>query len=128
MSNITPKQSLSKQTISEASAEAESRALDFDPTSRATYIRKNVKEIKKWVENNDTEKDIRERVPDFVEKYPELFKKIINKSDLTPINTMLSMLDRMGSGSISQHQASAIIGKQLVDKYVTPKLNGSGKH
>ena len=38
---------------------------------------------------------------------------------------MLAMLDRMGEGNISQHQASVIIGKKLVDRYVTPQLNGA---
>ena len=36
---------------------------------------------------------------------------------------MLAMLDSMGDGKISQHQASIIVGKNLVDKYVTPQLN-----
>ena len=38
---------------------------------------------------------------------------------------MLEMLDSMGQGTISQHQASVIVGKKLVDRYVTPQLNGS---
>jgi hypothetical protein len=41
---------------------------------------------------------------------------------------MLAMLDRMGEGSLSQHQASIIVGKKLVDRYVTPQLNGNGKN
>ena len=52
------------------------------------------------------------------------FKKIITKQDLAPIQSMLAMLDKMGEGAISQHQASVIIGKKLVDRYVTPQLNG----
>ena len=40
---------------------------------------------------------------------------------------MLAMLDRMGEGNISQHQASIIIGKKLVDKFINPELNGNGK-
>ena len=113
-----------KQTMSEATKEAEERPLDFDPAIRAQYVRQIVTDIQTWMAQGDSEETIRSRVPDFIEKYPELFKKIINKNDLTPINSMLAMLDRMAEGKISQHQASVIIGKKLVDKYITPQLNG----
>ncbi len=115
-----------KQSIAEATAEAEARPLEFDPNVRAQYIRQMLQDIARWMAQGDSESVIRERVPDFIEKYPELFKKIINRADLSPIQSMLSMLDRMGDGSISQHQASMVIGKKLVDKYVTPQLNGTG--
>jgi len=113
-----------RQTIDEATAEAEARALEYDPNSRARYIRTMLQDIALWMTQGDSEEVIKNRVPDFVEKYPELFKKIINKQDLSPIQSMLSMLDRMGEGNMSQHQASVIIGKKLVDRYVTPQLQG----
>lgn len=116
-----------RQTIDEAVAEAEARGLEFDPNSRARYIRSMLQDIALWMSQGDSEEAIRSRVPDFIEKYPELFKKIINRQDLAPIQSMLAMLDKMGEGSLSQHQASVIVGKKLVDRYVTPQLNGNGK-
>ena len=116
-----------RQTIDEAVAEAEARGLEFDPNSRARYIRSVLQDIALWMSQGDSEEAIRSRVPDFIEKYPELFKKIINRQDLAPIQSMLAMLDKMGEGSLSQHQASIIVGKKLVDRYVTPQLNGNGK-
>jgi hypothetical protein len=113
-----------RQTIDEATAEAEARVLEYDPNSRARYIRTMLQDIALWMTQGDSEEIIKNRVPDFVEKYPELFKKIINRQDLSPIQSMLSMLDRMGEGNMSQHQASVIIGKKLVDRYVTPQLQG----
>lgn len=113
-----------RQTIDEATAEAEARVLEYDPNSRARYIRTMLQDIALWMTQGDSEEVIKNRVPDFVEKYPELFKKIINRQDLSPIQSMLSMLDRMGEGNMSQHQASVIIGKKLVDRYVTPQLQG----
>ena len=115
---------LDRQSIEEATAEAEARALEYDPNVRARYIREMLRDIARWMAEGIPEDNIREKVPDFIEKYPELFKKIINKQDLSPIQSMLAMLDRMGEGNISQHQASVIIGKKLVDRYVTPQLNG----
>ena len=113
-----------RQSIAEATAEAEARPIEYDPNVRAQYIRQMLQDIAKWMANGDSEDLIRQRVPDFIEKYPELFKKIITRSDLSPIQSMLAMLDRMGEGAISQHQASVIIGKKLVDRYVTPQLTG----
>ena len=115
-----------RQSITEATREAESRPLDFDPAERASYVRRLVQDIALWMSQGDSEEVIRERVPDFIEKYPELFKKIINRNDLSPIQTMLTMLDRMAEGTMSQHQASVIVGKRLVDRYVTPQLRGNG--
>ena len=116
---------LDRQSIEEATAEAEARALEYDPNVRARYIREMLRDIARWMAEGIPEDTIRDKVPDFIERYPELFKKIINKQDLAPIQSMLAMLDRMGEGNISQHQASIIIGKKLVDRYVTPQLNGA---
>jgi len=121
---------IQRQSMEEATAEAESRALDYDPNVRAQYIRSMLQDIALWMSHGDSEETIKERVPQFIEHYPELFKKIINKQDLAPIQSMLAMLDKMGEGNLSQHQASVIIGKKLVDRYVTPQLdsaNGSKK-
>lgn len=115
-----------RQTISEATAEAEARPLEYDPNERARYVRQHLRDIALWMSQGDSEDSIAQRVPDFVEKYPELFKKIIQKQDLSPIQSMLAMLDRMGEGRLTQHQASIIVGQKLVDRYVTPQLKGNG--
>lgn len=112
--------------MEEATAEAESRSIDYDPIARAKMIREMLRTIPLWIHQGVPEETIRSRVPEFIEAYPELFKKIIQRQDLTPIHSMLAMLDRMGQGNLSQHQASIIVGKKLVDRYVTPQLNGSG--
>lgn len=114
-----------RKSTAEAIAEAESRPLDFDPNIRARYVRQMVQDVARWVTEGQSEETIRQKVPEFADKYPELFKKIVLKQDLSPIQSMLAMLDRMGEGTITQHQASVIIGKKLVDRYVTPQLNGA---
>ena len=130
MSNKKSKQlpEMHKKTMSEEIREAEERPLEFDPNSRARYIRQMLQDIQLWMSQGDSDEVIRSRVPDFIEKYPELFKKIINKNDLTPIQSMLQMLDKMGDGTISQHQASVVIGKKLVDRYITPQLSSPSKN
>lgn len=117
-----------RQSMQEATAEAEARPLDYDPASRAQYIRTMLRDIASWMARGDSEESIREKAKDFIEQYPELFKKIIARQDLSPIQQMLAMLDKMAQGLISQHQASVVVGKKLVDTYVTPTLNGTGAH
>lgn len=117
-----------RKSISEATREAESRALDFDPNERASYVRRMLRDIALWMSQGDSEQVIMERVPDFAEQYPRLFKALINREDLSPIQSMLAMLDKMGEGSLSQHQASVIVGKRLVDRYITPQLKGNGSN
>ena len=121
MSQLPPVQ---KQTIAEATAEAEARELDYDPNVRANYVRNMLQDIALWMSHGDSEETIKQRIPDFVERYSELFKKVINRQDLAPIQSMLGLLDRMGEGNLSQHQASVIVGKKLVDRFVTPQLKG----
>ncbi len=117
---------IERQSYQQAAEEASSRSLDFDPKVRARFIREMLTDIPRWMVQGLTEEQIREKVPEFAEKYPELFTKIIQKQDLSPIQSMLAMLDRMGEGTITQHQASVIIGKKLVDKFVNPQLQGGG--
>jgi len=113
-----------RQTMEEATAEAEARPIEYDPAARAQDIRSMIRDVPKWLAEGQTEEMIKQRVPDFVESYPELFKKLIQQRDMAPIHSMLTMLDRMAEGRLSEHQASVIVGKKLVDRYVTPQLQG----
>jgi hemerythrin-like domain-containing protein len=104
--------------------EAAERQLEYDPKVRANYIRTMVKDITQMMAEGETEESIRNRVPDFVEQYPELFKKMIKKEDITIMYDMLRLLDKMGEGKLSQHTASVAIGQSLVERFVTPQLKG----
>ena len=118
-------QGIDRQSIEEATREAEARSIDFNPRERATAIREMLSVLVPLVRQGKLESELRILHPVMIENYPELFKKIIAKQDLTPLNTMLSMLDKMAEGRISQHEASVIVGQRLVDRFVTPQLKGS---
>jgi hypothetical protein len=119
-----------KQSVEEATREAEAKPLEFAPGARAQYIRDNVKGIMTLVAAGKTGEQIKENKNHaaFAKDYPELFKKILEKQDLSHLGAMLSALDKMESGSLSQHQASILVGQRLVDSFVKPKLNGNGSH
>ena len=106
-------------------SEAAERQLEYDPAVRANYIRTMVKDITQMIMEGDTEESIRKKVPDFIEQYPELFKKMIKKEDITIMYDMLRLLDKMGEGKLSQHTASVAIGQSLVDRFVMPQLKGN---
>jgi hypothetical protein len=107
--------------------EAASRPLEYDPRVRAQYIRSMLQDITQRMGRGESEESIKLMVPDFIEQYPELFKKMMKKDDLTPIYDMLRMLDKMAEGRLSQHEASVVIGKSLVDRFVTPQLQGTSQ-
>jgi hypothetical protein len=43
--------------------------------------------------------------------------------DKKSLQVMLTMLDQMGTGNLTQHQASVIVGQKLADTYIKPNLS-----
>jgi hypothetical protein len=119
-----------KQSIEEATREAESKPIGFAPGARANYIRDMIRDLSAQVAAGKSATDIK-AIPTlgtFAKDYPELFKKVMEKQDLSHLGVMLSALDKMETGSLSQHQASILVGQRLVDKFVKPQLNGTDSH
>jgi len=105
----------------------EEPAIPLDPSvakDRATYIKFNMNKIQSLKTAGKTNEEIQAEVSRFAEDYPSLFKKLINTNDFNEpsLRTMIAMLEKMGSGDISQHQASVIVGQRLHDTYIKPKM------
>jgi hypothetical protein len=66
--------------------------------------------------------EMEEAVPEFSREYTKLFSILVdrNEFDNPSLRTMLAMLDRMGTGEMTQHQASVVIGQRLHDTYIKP--------
>ena len=112
-----------RRNTREAMAEAAARPLDFDPKSRAKYVRDSIAQLEQYQAEGLSVTDIKAKMPTFVRDYKNLFEMVTsptgyNKQDL---KTMLAMLDRMGTGDLTQHQASIIIGKRLAEQYIKPE-------
>jgi len=114
-----------KQSVEEAAAEAAVKPLEFDPRERAALLRSMLSAIPPLVARGTSAAELATLYPKFAEEYPKLLKMMVAKEDLSPINTMLRALDRMGTGSLTQHTASILVGQSLVDTFVKPQLNGS---
>jgi hypothetical protein len=107
----------------------EEPAVPLEPAvakARSSYIRDSLQKIIQLKEEGKTEFEIREheQVGRFATDYPQLFKKVMSEGMNDPsLRTMLAMLERMGSGELTQHQASVIVGQRLHDIYIKPRLD-----
>ncbi len=115
---------MDRRSDAERMAEAANRPLDFQPKERARYVRDTIALIEQYQSEGFTTEQIKEKVPTFVQQYKNLFEMITmpggyNKQSL---KTMLVMLDKMGTGELTQHQASVIVGQRLADTYIKPNL------
>ena len=113
-----------RQSVEESVQEAENRPLSFMPKERLVYIRDTIKSITTRLNSGTHINEITAEHAEFAKGYPGLFKKVVQKEDLGPLKTMFAALEKMGTGDLSQHQASVIVGQKLVDKFVKPQLNG----
>lgn len=106
----------------------EEPAIPLEPaiaSARTAYIRKNLEQIKQLQGQGKSVEEIRTAHTRFSEDYPQIFKMVTKGEsyDESSLRTMLLMLERMGTGEMSQHQASVIVGQRLHDKFIQPALD-----
>ena len=92
--------------------------------ARATYVKAHVEKVKALKETGKTVEEIKAEVSRFAEDYPALFKMLMSSDNFNEasLKTMLALLERMGTGEMSQHQASVVVGQRLHDVYIKPKM------
>lgn len=120
-------QGVDKQSIEEATREAEAKPIAFAPGARANYIKDHVRDIQARMVSGRSDEAIKTEFAAFAKDYPELMKKLLTKADLSHLGIMLNALEKMEAGNLSQHQASVMVGQRLVDKFVKPQLNESSQ-
>jgi len=105
----------------------EEEAIPLEPAvakARSAYIRSMVEKVQTLKAEGKTQDEIQTAVERFAADYPGLFKVVMkSEGNDVSLRTMLTMLDRMGSGELSQHQASVIVGQRLHDIYIKPVVN-----
>jgi hypothetical protein len=115
-----------RQSVEEAIAEANSRRIEYSPAERAADIRRMMETIPLLLSRGISKDALLTAFEKEAKMYPQLFKKIVDGEDLSPIRVMLAMLDKMAEGELNQHQASVIVGEKLLNKYVRPQLDAAG--
>jgi hypothetical protein len=78
------------------------------------------------VQNRESIETIKSAFPEFAEQFPSLLEMLTRPQgfDDASLGMMIKMLDKMGAGQASQHEASIQVGQHLVTKYVKPQVDG----
>ena len=115
-----------RKSAQEAMAESANRPLDFDAEARTIFLRNALQQVRDLQADGRSIDEIRQAIPLFSEKYPELFKKVTNPGeDLTPLLGMLGLLEKIGTGEMTHHNASIMVGQALAVKYMPEHLRGA---
>jgi len=116
--------SVEMRSVSTMTAEAALEPTRFNATERSAYLRLNINQIRSLVHRGQPLEEIKQTYAEFAEQYELVFNMITRPEgfDERALQMMINMLDHMGAGKISQHEASVNVGKILVDKFVTPQL------
>jgi hypothetical protein len=119
---------IDRESISTLSMQALEQPLQFNATERSAFIRSNIKQIRTMLINGHDPETIKSIFPEFAEQYPGLLEMILRPGgfDERSLGLMMNMLDKMGAGQTTQHEASIKVGQHLLDSYVTPDLGPAG--
>jgi hypothetical protein len=117
----------SRESLAEMTAEAEARPLGYNAAARSLNVKQTVDHMLRWKAEGKTPQEIEAMIPTFVQEYPTLFHKVMEPGvDMNMLKSMLALLDRMGQGGMSQHQASIIVGQRLAEKFIRPITGTDG--
>lgn len=117
-----PPTPVERKSAQEALRESEDRPLDFDATERSSFLKTEVNRVIVMKSEGKSEEFIRSAVPEMVERYPELFRKIISGEEITPLLGMIALLDKIGAGEVSHHGASVAVGRALAERYMPENI------
>jgi Rps23 Pro-64 3,4-dihydroxylase Tpa1-like proline 4-hydroxylase len=116
--------SVEMRSLSTMTAEASAETTRFNASERSAYLRLNINQIRSLIHRGTSVEEIKQTYAEFAEQYELVFNMITRPEgyDERALQMMINMLDQMGAGKLSQHEASVNVGKVLVDKFVTPQL------
>ena len=112
-------------SIRDAAREAANQPTRFNATERSAMIRTHVSQIRRMIQEGKTVDQIKLVFPEFAKEYPNLLEMLTRPGgfDERSLSMMITMLDQMGSGRVSQHEASIKVGQHLLNRFVTPQIN-----
>jgi hypothetical protein len=104
-----------------------SAPLEMENEPRSLRVRRMVAEIEEALKT-ETPAQVSSRFSEYQTEFPKIFELLLTRTYRREIlEMMLRNLEKMESGSLSQHNASVAVGGVLVEEYVKPQLNGSKK-
>jgi hypothetical protein len=114
-------------SVKELSKKAETEPTRFNATERSAFIKDHIEKIIKMLNDKHDLDDIKGVFPEFCEQYPNVLEMITRPGgyDRQSLNLMIKMLEKMGKGAASQHEASIQVGQHLLNAYVKPQLDST---
>jgi hypothetical protein len=116
-----------RDSVKNLSEKAANEPTRFNATERSTFVKIHIENISKMLKEKHTLEDIKAVFPEFCEQYPSIFEMITRPTgyDQRSLDLMIKMLEKMGQGLKSQHEASIHVGQHLLDAYVKPQLDST---
>jgi hypothetical protein len=95
--------------------------------TRSEKVRRMVREVEEALQT-ETAAQVTAQFAEFQTQFPKIFEMVLTRTYPRDIlEMMLKQLEKMETGSMSQHNASVAVGGVLVDRFVKPQLEGKGK-
>ena len=116
-----------KDGVKSLSEKAANEPTRFNATERSAFIRDHIEKVSKMLKDRHSVEDVKAVFPEFCEQYPNILEMITRPSgyDKRSLDMMITMLEKMGQGLKSQHEASIHVGQHLLNAYVKPQLDST---
>jgi hypothetical protein len=121
MSNIDP------NSVKKLSEKAATEPTRFNASERSAFVKDHIVKITAMLNSNYSVDDIKAVFPEFCEQYPNILEMITRPGgyDQRSLDIMIKLLEKMGQGIKSQHEASFQVGQHLLNTYVKPQLDST---
>lgn len=100
--------------------------LNDNTVADTSNIENDIDRLKKRVDEMGVNKNVetlKEEFQDFFEKFPTIFNKVVDGTmEMGRLKFMLKMINEIENKKISKHQASIVVGKELVENIVKPQM------
>ena len=101
--------------------------LNDNSVADTTNVIKDVEALKKRLVEmgpNKNEETLKEEFKTLNEGFPTIFSKVVDGSmDMGRLKFMLKMIGEIEKKKISKHDASVVVGKELVENIVKPQMD-----
>lgn len=116
-----------RDSVKNLSEKAANEPTRFNATERSSFVKTHVEKVSKMLKEKHSLDDIKAVFPEFCEQYPNILEMITRPGgyDQRSLDIMIKLLEKMGQGAKSQHEASIQIGQHLLNTYVKPQLDST---
>ena len=127
INHILGQMNFDKDGVKSLSEKAATEPTRFNATERSAFVKQHIPKIVQMVKNKHAIEDIKGVFPEFCEQYPSILEMITRPGgyDQRSLDMMVVMLEKMGQGIKSQHEASIQVGQHLLNAYVKPQLDST---